>query len=102
MEADSSNWEQKLGIKPIRTHFKGDGTYYSEYLNLKDSVVRRPTGLWTLKGDSLTMTEQTPEKATYKFKLKIDKNIGTFSGTIDFEGDGKADDEYYGKQKKVN
>ncbi|MEO6521291.1 MAG: hypothetical protein ABIN91_06435 [Mucilaginibacter sp.] len=44
MEADSTNWEARLKIHPIRTHFNADGSYYSEYINLKDSITRRPTG----------------------------------------------------------
>src|ERR1700744_1058571 len=40
MEADSTNWEERLQMKPIQTHFAKNGTYYSEYHNLKDSLVR--------------------------------------------------------------
>src|ERR1700759_397234 len=65
MEADSSNWEERLGIKPIRTHYLKDGTYYSEYLNLKDSIIRKTTGNWVIKSDSLFMTQLTPDKSTY-------------------------------------
>ena len=100
MEADSSNWEQRIGIKPIRTHYLKDGTYYSEYLNLKDSVVRKPTGIWTIKGDSLFMTQLTPNKATYHFHLTINKDRATFTGIIDFDAEGVNNDEYYGVQKR--
>src|ERR1700759_3498737 len=49
MEADSSNWEARLGIKPIRTFFNSDNTYSSEYRNLKDSIVRVAAGTWELQ-----------------------------------------------------
>ena len=100
MEADSSNWEARLGIKPIRTHFKSDGTYYSEYRNLKDSIVRMPSGTWFIKGDSLTMAQLKPGKSTLKVKVSIVVNHATFNGLIDFDGDGVANDDYYGIQKK--
>ena len=100
MEADSSNWEAKLKIKPIRTHFIEDGAYYSDYRNLKDSTVRRPTGAWSLKGDSLTMTQLTPDKSVLKLQLKINNDQATFHGFIDFDGEGVTNDEYFGVQKK--
>ncbi|MES2108511.1 MAG: hypothetical protein V4577_07185 [Bacteroidota bacterium] len=100
MEADSSNWEKRLGIKPIRTHFLKDGTYYSEYRNLKDSTVRRPAGTWSLKGDSLSMTQLTPDKSILKLHLSITHDQATFHGMIDFDGEGVDNDEYFGIQKK--
>ena len=102
LEADSSNWEAKLKIHPIRTHFNKDGSYYSEYLNLKDSIVRRPTGIWKAKDDSVIITQLTPDKAVYKFKLIINNDHATFNGNIDFNEDGNEDDVYFGIQKKYN
>lgn len=100
MEADSSNWEARLKIKPIRTHFLDDGTYYSDYRNLKDSTVRRPAGTWSLKGDSLMMTQLTPDKSILTVQLKISNDHATFHGLIDFDGEGVNNDEYWGVQKK--
>lgn len=102
MEADSSNWEARLQIRPIRTHFQADGTYYSEYRNLQDSIVKRPSGTWSLKGDSLTMSQLQPDAMQMTFQLHIEKDVATFTGLIDFDGDGKADDHYYGRQRKYN
>ncbi|SHN31084.1 hypothetical protein [Mucilaginibacter sp. OK098] len=100
MEADSTNWEARLGIKPIRTHFMEDGTYYSEYRNKKDSLVRRPSGTWNIKGDSLTMTQLKPDKNILKVQVKISNDHATFNGLIDFDGEGVLNDEYFGIQKK--
>ena len=100
MEADSTNWEARLGIKPIRTHFMEDGTYYSEYRNAKDSLVRRPAGTWSLNGDSLTMAQLTPDKSNLTLQLKINGDHATFHGMIDFDGEGIANDEYFGVQKR--
>ena len=100
MEADSTNWEARLGIKPIRTHFMEDGSYYSEYRNSKDSLVRRPSGVWAIKDDSLTMTQLKPDKSVLKVHVKIENDHATFSGMIDFDGEGIWNDEYLGIQKK--
>jgi hypothetical protein len=100
MEADSSNWEARLGIKPIRTHFMADWSYYSEYLNLRDGIIRDPRGTWMIKGGSLLISQQTPDKSNYKYLLKIENDHAIFSGMIDFDGEGVANDEYYGIQKK--
>lgn len=100
MEADSSNWEARLQIKPIRTHFQADGSYYYEYRNLQDSVVMMPSGTWTIEGDSLIMSQTKPQATRMKFLLQIDKDVATFTGLIDFDGDGKTEELYYGRQRK--
>ena len=101
MEADSTNWEQRLGIKPIHTFFQQDGSYYSEYRDLKDSLVRKTAGQWAVTaGDTLIMWEKQPEQETLKLKLKIEDRTATFSGLIDFDGQGVANDAYYGIQEK--
>jgi hypothetical protein len=100
VEADSSNWEERLHIKPIHTWFNKDGSYRSEYRNLQDSLVRVSSGSWSIEGDTLTMDEATPEVSHMKFHLLVEKDIASFSGLIDFDGDGKANDLYYGRQRK--
>jgi len=102
VEADSTNWEQQLGIKPIRTHFKSDGTYTSEYRNLKDSIVKIASGTWTIKSDSLIMNQSKPSASLLKLHVDIAGTKATFKGVIDFEGDGLKDDEYYGQQRKFD
>lgn len=102
VEADSANWEARLHIKPIRTQFNGDGSYRSEYRNLQDSVVRVTSGTWALEGDSLIMAQAKPEVSRTKFQLRIEQDLATFTGLIDFDGDGKTDDLYFGRQRKFN
>jgi hypothetical protein len=102
MEADSTNWEARLHIKPIRTHYLADGSYYSEYRNGKDSIILRRSGVWMVAGDTLVMTQKIPKPSVLKLHLQIAQGVAIFSGLIDFDGDGKADDEYYGIQKKFD
>ncbi len=101
MEADSSNWEARLQIKPIHTRFYPDGNYTSVYHNLRDSIIMTKTGTWTSKGDTLIMTQLTPETTSMRLRVSITGDRATFSGMIDFNGDGKKDDKYYGVQRKV-
>jgi hypothetical protein len=100
MEADSSNWETRLGIKPIRTHFKGDDTYYSEYRSLKDSIIKMVSGTWSIKNDTLTMVQLKPNSSVLKLHISIQHDHATYHGMIDFDGSGKLDDEYFGVQKR--
>lgn len=107
LEVDESNWEKKMGIKPIITYYKPDGTYNSEHRNLKDSIVYNPAGKWEIVGDSLYMRDTFPEAGlNYKYKLSISKKgdlvTAEFWGIEDFDQDGKKDDAYYGRQKKIS
>lgn len=107
LEVDESNWEKKMGIKSITTCYKADGTYNSEHRNLQDSIVYNPAGKWEIIGDSLFMRDTFPEAGlNYKYKLSIskkgDKVTAEFWGIEDFDQDGKKDDVYYGKQKKIS
>lgn len=107
LEVDESNWEKKMGIKPIITFFKANGTYSSEHRNLQDSIVYNPAGKWEIVGDTLYMRDTFPEAGlNYKYKLSIskqgDKVTAEFWGIEDFDQDGKKDDAYYGRQKKIS
>lgn len=99
-ECNESNWEQCVKIKPIRTYFKKDNTFYSEYYTLKDSLFNKQSGKWNLKDSILTFFYETPKKDTMQFILSIKGEVATFKGKIDWDGDGKKDDEYYGTQKR--
>ena len=99
-ECDTTNWEKMLGIKPIRTFFLPDGTYRSEYYNLKDSLIMTNTGVWKISNDTLTMEQLQPKAAAYKIKTTIVNGLAEFDGVIDFDGDGQTDDHYLGKQRK--
>jgi hypothetical protein len=100
LEANENSWEQVLNIEPIRTHFLSNHTYYSEYRNTKDSLVRMPKGTWSIKGEEITMHQTAPDEAVYVMRLKITGDLAEFKGMIDFDGNGKADDYYYGTQRK--
>jgi hypothetical protein len=96
--ADSLNWQQKLHIKPIITFFNADGTYYSEYRNLSNTLLRKPFGTWKITADSMVLTQAWPKKVVYKFKFDICDSMLILTGLVDFDDDGTPNDVYYGRQ----
>lgn len=101
MTADENNWEQMTKIKPVRTFFKADGTYYAEYHNLKDSIVYNPSGEWSVQNDSLIVHQLKPKIATLGYHVTMKDHVGEFRSILDFDGDGKADDEFFGVSRNV-
>ncbi|MES1249195.1 MAG: hypothetical protein ABUL46_00850, partial [Chitinophaga rupis] len=97
---DEKNWEDSLKIRPIHTYFKANNSFYSEYYNLKDSLVFRQSGKWALEGDHLTFFYEKPKTDTLYFTVGIKDKVATFHGWVDWNGDGKKDDEYAGTQRK--
>lgn len=99
LKAGPKNWEERLQIKPIRTTFYEDSTFTSQYQNLKDSVIRTSKGKWYARNDSLFMETIA---SIYRYKIKKRrKSRATFTAQLDWDGDGKEDDIYRGKQEKI-
>lgn len=96
-DVPEGQWETILKIKPIRTNFKEDGTFRSEYRNLADSIVFVSEGTWLVTGDSLSMTESGN---TSSYFLLVSNGRAEFTGYIDWDQDGEADDLYFGIQEK--
>lgn len=88
-------WEEILKIKPIVTSFNDDSTFVSEYTSLEGEVIMTSTGIWTVDGDSLIMTEGGAANAYY---TTIKNDTVSFAGYIDWDQDGQADDFYTGTQ----
>lgn len=97
VDVPAGKWEEVLQIQPIRTVFSEEGTYNSEYRGLDDSIIMTSTGTWSVKGDTLIMTEQG--KTNY-YITTVKDGMAEFNGYVDWDEDGLADDHYWGKQKK--
>jgi hypothetical protein len=100
-EANSSNWADVIGIKPIITHFRPDGTYNSEHYSKKDSLFYNPYGKWQIAGDSLIMNDTTGGNIRYAYRTEVKNDTAYFWGLEDFDQDGKVDDKYYGTQVRI-
>lgn len=99
--ADSSNWERRTGMKPVRTTFFADGTFKGEYRNLQDSVYVVAKGTWNVKGESLYYHQWEPDTFLATYWFKVEDDTATFKGLLDWERDGQRDDVYTGTQKRL-
>jgi len=97
VDISEENWELKMNIKPIITTIYEDGTYTSEFRNSFDSLIYMPEGTWLIDGDTLIMEDQ---QDVYKYQIFIDGDLAEFKSKVDWDRDGKADDEYFGVQRK--
>lgn len=88
-------WEQVLGIKPIITSFNEDSSYVSEYRTIEDSVFMTRAGAWSVKGDSLVMSDG---QSANKYHFEVFEDTVIFTGFLDWDQDGMNNDHYAGKQ----
>lgn len=96
------NWEKDLKIKPIRTYYKPDGTYLSEYRGLDNVVFSTTSGSWQIKQDSVYLNQTQPEVRNAAYHVKFhDENTATFTAMLDWTDNGKKDDLYVGKQQRM-
>jgi hypothetical protein len=97
-EVPMGQWEAILNIKPILTDFRDDGSYRSEYRTLEDSLIREVEGNWKFDRDSLILIEAGT--ATL-YHVEVVDSLVIFTGWLDWDQDGEADDLYTGRQHKV-
>jgi len=97
VDINEENWDLKMNIKPIVTTINADGTYISEFRNSFDSLIYKPEGTWWIDGDTLFMQDH---QEMYKYQIFIDGDQAEFKSLVDWDRDGKADDEYFGVQRK--
>lgn len=93
----AGHWEETLQIKPINTTYYKNGTFTSEYVALDGSPIQTTEGTWVVKGDSLYLTQDGVTGAYY-FEWMDGK--AAFTGLLDWDSDGNADDLYSGVQIK--
>ena len=100
-EVNRPEWEEKLKIKPIRTFFRSDSTWNSAHYNLEDSLVYNPSGKWWINEDKLVILQDFPSPDTTSYSLLLKKDTASFETLLDWDMDGKKDDNYFGRQVKV-
>jgi len=101
IEVNRSNWEEKMKVRNIQTYYNPDGTYHSVHRNLHDSIFYDPAGTWRIENDTLVIHDTIPKQTTYRFKVKTNKDFVEYWGMEDFDQDGKVDDDYYSKQRRI-
>jgi hypothetical protein len=50
-----------------------------------------------IDGDSLLMIDH---QATYRYQVFVEGDVAEFRSIVDWDNDGKVDDEYFGVQHK--
>ena len=93
-EVPEGKWEETLKIKPIVTTYYQDQSFISRYYSLADTLLFTNEGSWELKNDSLLLTVNN---ITTAYQFTLEGNIGTFTGILDWDEDGK-NDVYRGRQ----
>lgn len=101
-KVDEHTWEDSLQIRPIRTYFRGDGTFNSEHFNLNDSLILNPSGTWSTTNNIMTMITTNPFSDTTACEYTINGDVVAFGCWVDWDQDGEKDDWYLGTQKRFS
>lgn len=91
-------WTIKQGITPIITILNEDSTWENQFYTVPDSSFMKSGGTWKIENDSLVFLSGQ-SRIAYSFILK--DSLLTFKTILDFDQDGKIDDEYEGVQRKI-
>jgi hypothetical protein len=96
------NWREEVGYEPIKTYFLANGEYYAEYFNLNGELMNRPRGYWGVDRNVLMYDEQEPTpNRFFQEVMYLEKDLFQFSFTMDYDGDGEADDKAVGVSRKL-
>lgn len=99
-EVAEENWQQQLGSRPILTSFYADNKYKRLFRNTGAIASDTLRGMWNVFGDTLMLIEPT---TSYQYQVSVQANgLAEFRSLMDWDGDGQADDEFVGIERKVS
>ncbi len=101
IDFNEEDLQKRFPTKPVVTTMNDDGTYFTEYRSQSDSLLARPTGEWSLHGDSLTFRQLTPQEFSYVYHIRLVGEHMELRTMTDYDQDGKADDEVVSVAKKI-
>lgn len=101
IDFEENDLRTRFPVKPTVTVLNEDGTYYLEYRTKSDSLVARPSGEWSVKDDSITMHQYVPAEYVYSYHVTLMPGKAEFRGMLDYDGDGKVDDEMIATSRKI-
>jgi len=97
---EEENWQNTLGMQPVKTRFFREGNkYVREFRNLQGVLADTLRGRWNVFGDTLMLIEPT---ATYQYVTIFRDGKMELTATVDWDGDGQVDDDYYAVERKVS
>lgn len=91
-------WEKIMAFKPIITEYLPDSSYVSTYYSLDGTMIMNRQGIWWIEGNSLFMTDG---KTLFSYKIKIESEKSVFESILDWDQDGREDDQYKGVLVKI-
>ncbi len=101
MDFNEEDLQKRFPTKPAVTTLNEDGTYFTEYRSQSDSLLARPTGEWSVKGDTLTFRQLTPNEFLYLYHIRLVGDRMELRTMTDYDNDGKFDDEVVSVAKKM-
>ena len=102
LDFDENDLRTRFALKPMITVLNDNGTYYLEYRTKSDSLVARPSGEWSTEGDSIIFHQYIPNDYTFAYHVTMMAGKAEFRGLMDYDADGKADDEMIALSKKID
>lgn len=96
---DQRIWESKFGIKPPVHYFSANNDYRLERLSLAGEILEQSKGTWDTNGDTLIIVQGSD---TIKYSVKHGNGKAGFRTKIDWDGDGKVDDEYQSILRQIS
>jgi hypothetical protein len=98
--ANESNSAQVLGYVSNLTTFREDGSFVDVFEFSPDSSTEG-TGRWMLQGNSLRLSQYTPDSSENVYDISLAGDVLKITGTVDADADGVRDDQLRGESKRV-
>ncbi|NJO86878.1 MAG: hypothetical protein HC821_02170 [Lewinella sp.] len=86
-----SDWGPLYGAKPAQTRYLPNGKLERTYYFRDGTIADVSHGLWSVQGDTLRQIEPS---VVFYYRHELLEERLKLSGTIDFDRDGAADDDY--------
>lgn len=101
IDLTEDNLRRGFATKPFVTIIHDDGTYTVEIRSQSDSLVAKSSGEWKVESDSLIMKQLNPSPALFVYHVKISGNTAEFRTMVDYDHDGKVDDELLSLSRRI-
>jgi hypothetical protein len=101
IDLTEDNLRVGFDTKPFVTILHDDGTYILEIRSKTDSLVASSSGEWMVDGDSVIMRQLKPSLQTFNYQVQIVGDTGQFRTVVDYDHDGKTDDEILSLSRKI-
>ena len=103
IQANRSNWAEKMGLRPIITTFRADNTYSATYLEVDGTLRSESSGYFELiSQDSLIIRRMKPSVETLRHAwIQKNDSIFGFSSVVDYDRDGQVDDELFALNRRI-